>query len=85
MKPPEKLTNKFGQRTGDHYWSLYRDAANDDSYDDSLADDLEAVKQKHPGLVGDADPDGWVNDLTSLDELAKDCPPVDVLFEDSKG
>ena len=66
FKPPERLNNKFGQRTGDHYWSLYRHAesANDDLYDDDLAIELEAVIQKYPGVAGESDASDWVSDLS---------------------
>jgi hypothetical protein len=33
-KPLRAFTNKYGQSTGEHLWSFYRDvAANDDNYD----------------------------------------------------
>ena len=71
VKPPGRLSNKFGQRTGDHYWSFYRvqAAANDDSYDDDLANDLEDVKQRHPDVAGDSDVHGWIADLKRIEDL----------------
>jgi|DEB0MinimDraft_10_1074344.scaffolds.fasta_scaffold05995_2 hypothetical protein len=76
VKPPARLNNKFGQRSGDHYWSFYRmlEAANDESYDDELADDLEAVKQRHPGVAGESDAHGWIADLTRIEDV----PMVDL-------
>lgn len=65
-KPPEKLTNKFGQRAGDHYWAFYREAANDDGYQDGLARELDELKKQHPEIAGISSHEEW---LETLDEL----------------
>lgn len=65
-KPPERLTNQFGQRAGDHYWSFYREAANDDGYQDGLAKELQELKKQHPEIAGISSQEEW---LESLDEI----------------
>jgi hypothetical protein len=41
-KPPQAIINKFGQRAGDHIWSFYQVAANDDTYEQgSTVEDWE--------------------------------------------
>jgi hypothetical protein len=41
-KPPQAIINKFGQIAGDHIWSFYQVAANDDEYEQgSSVDDWE--------------------------------------------
>jgi hypothetical protein len=83
MKPPEKLTNKFGQRTGDHYWSFYcmPEAANDASYD-GLEEELETVKQSHPELAGESDAHSWIGDLQRTEDVFADLPDPREVFAD---
>lgn len=67
VKPPRKITNQFGQPSGQMLWSFYRDqAANDPVFDDDLKADLEKLKEQYPELR-DSDGSGiddWIETLT---------------------
>lgn len=47
-KPPQPIINKFGQIAGDHIWSFYQVAANDDNYhqEGSSVDDWEKLLEQ---------------------------------------
>jgi hypothetical protein len=64
VKPLRPFYNKFGQTTGEHLWSFYRDvAANDDDYD-RLDDDINDLASKYPGLLsGERTVNDWERDL----------------------